>query len=224
VLWAEDFLRIGAFPLTEPNLQVVYSWEYAESGAGGGDWNPLNTTQPWGNSTNFNSVGVKNYATRDDGLGANAMVIHNGLYPRVVASLLNGSSALATKWAIESSPWGTAFINLLPLPLPPDQPLPGVDTMQLVASPHKPSVPGRSPAAVWDPASPNIVRLTNGASIAGDQATFLERHWIPPLPPGTVGVGIAATVHMSGFSKGQPDGRGIFIQDDHGDTYVGLWS
>lgn len=224
VIWAEDFCRIAAFPLTEPNLQVVYSWEYAESGGGGGLWNPLNTTEPWPGATDDNSVGVKNYASRADGLGATATVIHQHYYTAVVASFLNGSSALATKWLIEASPWGTRHIDLLPLPLPPNAPLPGVDTMQLIASPHKATVPGRSPAAIWDPSRPNVVRLTNGASIAGDQPEFLERVWEPPLPPGTVGVGIAATVHRGGFSNGQPDGKGVFLQDSAGDTYIGTWS
>ena len=94
----------------------------------------------------------------------------------------------------------------------------------LVASPHKPTLPGRSPAAVWDPAHPNQVTLTNGASIAGDRPSGDVRLWEPPIPPGCSGIGIAATVHSGRLSSGIPDGDGIFLQDNHGDTYRGVWS
>ena len=219
--WALDFLLRAQLPSTEPNLQVVYSWEFAESGAGGGMWNPLNTTEPWPGATDFNPVGVKNYPSRADGLAATADVIHQHYYTAIVASFVRGTSALATKLLIEASPWGTRHIVLLD---PPPVPTVGVDTMQLVASPHRPSVRGRTPAAVWDPAHPNVVTLTNGASIAADREVGFERVWEPPLPAGATGIGIGATIHTGGLSKGQPDGRGIFFQDDHGDTYVGEWS
>jgi len=219
--WALDFLLRAQLPPSEPNLQVVYSWEFAESAGGGGMWNPLNTTEQWPNTTDFNSVGVKNYATREDGLNATAKVIHEHYYTQVIASFERASSALATKFFIEASPWGTRHIVLLPLPTLPNV---GDDTMQLVASPHKPSIPGRSPAAIWDPAHPNIIRLTNGASIAGDRAGVGERIWEPPIPPGCTGIGLAPTVHTGGLRKGEPDGKGVFLQDDHGDTYGGQWS
>ena len=82
----------------------------------------------------------------------------------------------------------------------------------------------RTPGAKWDPAHPNQVTLTNGASIAGDQPSGGVRVWEPPLPVGATGIGIAATVHSGGLSKGEPDGKGIFLQGTGGVTYIGLWS
>jgi hypothetical protein len=116
VMWALDWLERAGFAPTPANVQAVYSWEFAESGAGGGMWNPLNTTQGgYAGESNANSVGVKNFARRDDGLDANARVIHNGFYPLVVAAFTRGNDASAIVRAITSSPWGTRAIALRPV-------------------------------------------------------------------------------------------------------------
>lgn len=134
VAWARDWLTRANFPVTLDNLRVVYSWEYAESGAGGGMWNPLNTTQGgYPGETNANSVGVKNYVRRDDGLDANARVIRNGFYRDAVSWFANGTNAIATRDAIVRSPWGTKVLPLLALPGP--QPLEG--TVQLTNATNK---------------------------------------------------------------------------------------
>lgn len=218
--WAVDWLHAAGFPQTASNITVVYSWEYAESSGGGGMWNPLNTTQGgYPGESDFNSVGVKNYAARVHGLEANAKVIHNGFYPAAVQAFQRGDDAPTTIRAITSSPWGTRRIVLR---VPPDGPLPVErHEMQLIAGPHKPTVPGRTPAAVWDVTHPNQVTLTNGQSIREDQPAGGDRRvWRPPVPAGCSGIGITPTVDR----KGRPDGKGIVFQDDHDDTYVGLWS
>lgn len=218
--WALDFLARAHFEATPANVQTVVSWEYAESSGGGGMWNPLNTTQGgYPGETNFNSVGVKNYVRRSDGIDANAHVIHNGYYPGVINRFLNGNDARATCDAITASPWGTGHIQLIGAPQGPVSPQ-GVE-MALVASPHKPTTVGRVPAALWGPESPNVVKLTNGASIAHDVPVGGgKRQWSPPLQVGRHGVGIMATIGRDG----RPDGRGIVFQDDAGQTYIGLWS
>jgi hypothetical protein len=220
VLWARDFLRVAGFPESDANVQLVYSWEYAESGGGGGMWNPLNTTQGgYPGESDYNAVGVKNYARRADGLAANAKVIRNGYYPNVVILMEQGRNAHAIATAIESSPWGTRYLPILAMPDHP-APQPEGETM-LVASPHKPTLAGRQAAASWSPHTPNVVTLTNGASIHGDRAVGGgKRQWSPPIPPGATGVGIMATIGR----RGRTDGRGVVFQDDKGDTYVGLWS
>jgi hypothetical protein len=218
--WAHDFLTAAAFPKTAANIQVVVSWEYAESGAGGGNYNPLNTTQGgYAGETNFNSVGVKNYVRYGDGIAANAKVIHNGYYPAVVAGFLVGTNARAICDAITRSPWGTGYIALRGVTTTPPPPI-GHD-MILIASPHKPTIAGRTAAALWDPANPNHVLLTNGASIMVDVPIGGGlRSWSPPLSPGRHGIGMMAEVG----ADGKPNGLGIVFQDDQGGTFNGRWS
>lgn len=218
--WALDFLAAAQFPPTPENVRAVVSWEYAESGAGGGLFNPLNTTQGgYPGETNYNSVGVKNYRQYEDGIAANAKVIHNGYYTDAVANFRIGEDARRTCDAITRSPWGTGFIHLVgETPAPPS---PQENEMQLIASPHKPTLAGRVAAAVWNAAEPNVVTLTNGASIAHDAAHGAkERRWAPPVTQGAHGIGIFPTIDK----RGKPDGRGIVLQDSAGGTFIGEWS
>ena len=57
--------------------------------------------------TRFNSVGVKNYASYEDGLNANVKALTNGLYSNILAALTQGNDANAVARAITNSPWGT---------------------------------------------------------------------------------------------------------------------
>ena len=88
--WAKDFLtRLGA-PITAPNVQAITAWEQAEGTKAA--FNPLATTQSgFAGETQFNSVGVKNYVSYQDGLDANVKVINNGLYPNILAALQQGN-------------------------------------------------------------------------------------------------------------------------------------
>ena len=106
VQWAKDFLtRLGA-PITASNVQAITAWEKAEGTKAA--YNPLATTQGgYAGETRFNSVGVKNYASYQDGLDANVQVINNGLYTNILAALQQGTSAQAVAEAIANSPWGT---------------------------------------------------------------------------------------------------------------------
>lgn len=218
--WALDFLAAARFAATPSNVRAVVSWEYAESGAGGGMYNPLNTTQGgYPGESDYNSVGVKNYARYVDGIAANARVIRNGFYDEPVRLFELSNDARAICDAITRSPWGTGYIALRgTVTVPPE---PRKVEMALIASPHRPTLVGRVAAAVWSPDAPNRVLLTNGASIAHDVPLGAgKRSWSPPLPPGPSGIGIMATVG----NDGRPDGKGIVFQDSAGDTYIGLWS
>jgi hypothetical protein len=106
VQWAQDFLtKLGA-PVTASNVQAVSAWEQAEGTKA--SFNPLATTQGgYTGETQFNSVGVKNFATYQDGIDANVKVITNGLYGNILAALQQGTSAMDVAKAITSSPWGT---------------------------------------------------------------------------------------------------------------------
>ena len=106
VQWAKDFLtRLGA-PITASNVQAITAWEQAEGTKAA--FNPLATTQGgYAGETTFNSVGVKNYASYQDGLDANVKVINNGLYRNILAALQQGTNAQAVAQAVANSPWGT---------------------------------------------------------------------------------------------------------------------
>ncbi len=52
-------------------------------------------------------MGVKNYATYQDGIDANAHALMNGRYPNILDALRAGNSATAVAQAIANSPWGT---------------------------------------------------------------------------------------------------------------------
>lgn len=218
--WALDFLHVAGFEPTPENMRAVVSWEYAESGAGGGFYNPLNTTQGgFSGETDFNSVGVKNYRTYSDGVAANAKVLHNGFYPHVVAAFADGTSAERIVSEITRSPWGTRHIQLIGTPVP--VPVPRKVEPMFVPSPHATPLKGRVAAAWWQADAPNQVTLTNGARIAHDVPNQHGIHvWRPPLTPGRVGVGIFPTIGHDG----RPDGKGVVFQDDAADTYTGLWS
>jgi hypothetical protein len=106
VQWAKDFLTKLGMPVTGPNVQAVTAWEQAEGTKAA--FNPLATTQSgFAGETQFNSVGVKNYTTYQDGIDANVKVITNGLYPNIIAALQQGTDSMAVAKAIENSPWGT---------------------------------------------------------------------------------------------------------------------
>lgn len=83
----EVLAGIGA-PDTPSNESSMAAWIAREGG--GGQNNPLNTTFPLGAATNFNSVGVKNYGTPQDGVAATVDTLKNGSYQDVVLMLRSG--------------------------------------------------------------------------------------------------------------------------------------
>jgi hypothetical protein len=104
--WARDFLTKLGMPITSENIRAISAWEQAEGTKA--SFNPLATTQSgFAGETKFNSVGVKNYATYQDGIDANAHALMNGRYTNVLDALRAGNSATAVAQAIADSPWGT---------------------------------------------------------------------------------------------------------------------
>lgn len=61
--------KIGAPPTTN-NIDILKKWQNHEGG--NATYNPLNTTRTKADSTNYNSVGVKNYGSFDVGTDATA--------------------------------------------------------------------------------------------------------------------------------------------------------
>jgi hypothetical protein len=109
VQWGRDFLTKLGMPVTSENMRLMKAWQQAEGTAA--RFNPLATTQSgFAGETRFNSVGVKNYTSYEDGLNANVKVITNGLYKNILAGLQAGNSAETTAQAITNSPWGTGAL------------------------------------------------------------------------------------------------------------------
>ena len=100
--WSRALLvAIGNTSPTPYTLAWMIAWTQFETGelAKGAKWNALNTTEPWKpdgmayHATDFNSIGVKNYASFADGIEANAKVLRNGRYPTLSHALITNDEA-----------------------------------------------------------------------------------------------------------------------------------
>ena len=83
----------------------MYAWRQAEGG--GAKNNPFNTTQKWYGATNYNSIGVKNYQTPEDGIQATCKTLKNGRYDNIIKGFKNNSGLSNLADAVTSSKWGT---------------------------------------------------------------------------------------------------------------------
>lgn len=106
--FADDVLNgIGA-PITTQNRNLIYLWARAENTKA--NFNPLATTQPAPNATDFNSSHVKNYATYSDGVTATITTLKNGRYNGIVSDLQKGNVDpydVVNNNASEFDTWGT---------------------------------------------------------------------------------------------------------------------
>lgn len=201
--WAYDFLVAADMLQTEENLRAVVSWEWAESGDGGGMWNPLNTTQGgYPGETNANSVGVKNYARREDGIAANAKVIRNGLYGPVVRAFEVGNNAEGVIGAIIASPWGTKHIVLVP-PLGPQSPQPHPPTPKAATMP---AIISNGHGGYWVVHADGAVFALGGAEYHGG---------LNPGGGATMPAGQACT-----GGAGSPTGKGYWLISSGGNVYA----
>lgn len=108
--FAHDLLAALNMPLTYENVRFMNAWMKAETGSQGKGtpaFNPLATTQKFGQYSIFNSVGVKNYADYHTGVMATANVLVNGKYGDILSALSRGNDAMAAARAVAASPWGT---------------------------------------------------------------------------------------------------------------------
>lgn len=96
--------ELGA-PVTDENLKFLYAWRQSEGK--GGINNPFNTTLKYGNYTNFNNVGVKNYSSKEEGLIATLKTLRNGRYNCIIDGLKKdiGAENIANCSSLEV--WGT---------------------------------------------------------------------------------------------------------------------
>jgi len=105
--WADMLLRILGAPGCRDNRVLVVAWQVQEFTQA--SWNPLATTHRMEGSTDFNSVGVQNYASLEQGLQATKETIDHGWdvygYGAIVRSLRACAPSLATAHAIAASSW-----------------------------------------------------------------------------------------------------------------------
>ena len=116
--FAEALISALGYPLTKLSVQDVMSWEQAEGGAwnGGAKYNPLNTTEPMTGATDFNSVGVKNYTSWDQGLAATVKTLTNGHYTDILNDLaIGGTQDFGVD--VGNSPWGTETFTVTGQPI-----------------------------------------------------------------------------------------------------------
>jgi hypothetical protein len=109
VQWAEDLGRLARWPLVTNLLISLVAWETAEGGGFDNEArnNPLNTTEPMAGSTTVNDVGVRAYASYNDGLEATLETLNNGDYAALLLALTHGVVPATVATLIGDSPWGT---------------------------------------------------------------------------------------------------------------------
>lgn len=96
--WASDLLAtLGNTSPVQDVLDFVIGWTTAETSANSGAlFNLLNTTQPAPDASQFNSVGVRNYTSYQEGLQETAITLENGYYAALLTALrANDATALS---------------------------------------------------------------------------------------------------------------------------------
>lgn len=103
--WAALFLQHIGAPMCFDNLVVMVAWQVQEGTQAA--WNPLATTQPMPGATQYNSVGVKNYVSLEQGLEATRITLdpHTHGYGAILKSLNACRTAMATARAVNASDW-----------------------------------------------------------------------------------------------------------------------
>ena len=105
--YAQVLSGIGA-PVTQANLNALKAWQQAEGSTA--RWNAFNTTQPsrTTGTTNYNSIGVKNYPTQNTGIDATVATLKLPYYVNMVNALKNNNQDAFIE-ALVSSPWDGGY-------------------------------------------------------------------------------------------------------------------
>jgi len=103
--WAASFAQQIGAPACFDNMVALVAWQVQEGTTA--NWNPLATTYPEPGASDFNSVGVKNYVSLDQGLQATYATLNTSSYgyPAILSSLRACNSAMTTARAINASYW-----------------------------------------------------------------------------------------------------------------------
>ena len=103
--WAASLLpELGAGTGRE-NMIAIVAWEASEGTEA--TWNPLATTKDMPGDSQYNSHGVRNYLTKEQGIEASVATIElpSRGYEPIIARLKDGGDAMKTAEAIRDSLW-----------------------------------------------------------------------------------------------------------------------
>lgn len=105
--WAALFLRHIDAPVCRNNVIAMVAWEVQEGTDAA--WNPLATTLHMKGATRFNSVGVRNFVSLEQGLEGTALTLKKGLdtygYGYIVQALRACAPPMLTAKTINASKW-----------------------------------------------------------------------------------------------------------------------
>ncbi len=103
--WASSFLASLGAPGSRNNMIAIVAWEASEGTQA--TWNPLATTKDMPGATIYNSHGVKNYRSREQGVEASKLTVElpRRGYEPIIARLRAGEEAMRTAEAIRDSLW-----------------------------------------------------------------------------------------------------------------------
>lgn len=95
---------VGAEP-TKDNMSFMYAWRQAEGGKASN--NPFNTSHKMPGSTTYNSHGVQNYKSSEDGIQATCKTLKNGRYNDILDGLKNDVGLFQLSRMKGLKTWGT---------------------------------------------------------------------------------------------------------------------
>lgn len=110
--WALAFLAGLGKPSTDHNVIAILTWirsEFGRSAPIPAHWNPLATTRDLKPNTEYNSVGVRNYETFDQGVRASVetLELDERGYAGILGALNEGDDPRKVIDAIRASVWGS---------------------------------------------------------------------------------------------------------------------
>src|SRR5215469_2775622 len=91
--WKQEIANGLGIKLTPAVSTFFDAWARAEGGAALN--NPWNTTQMAPGATAYNSVGVRNYLTPQQGIQATIQTLQNGRYGNILQALGAGTNSMA---------------------------------------------------------------------------------------------------------------------------------
>lgn len=105
--WEQQLLAELGAPVTPNTLNFLRAWQRAEGGTAA--FNPLNTTLSAPGATAYNSVGVRDYPSANEGIRATAQTLQGPYrnYAEIVEGLRRNLDAGKLASLVAGSPWGT---------------------------------------------------------------------------------------------------------------------